>query len=515
MPLPKTQKADARPATAPKPPLAEHAFSGSLLALIVIGTLGGLLLIYGVVRPLALLASPMPIDTGQPVSSMLGKTAGGIRGFLGVSSAALILYVAAYLVSLRCSTRQAVPIILGFSLVYSVLLLFAYPGGSRDIFTNIVDGRMRWLDGFNPMVSAPRAVSSDPLFSAMTFWQDEPSYYGPFWYLLLLIPTRLVGSSLIPNLIAFRAITIPFLLGAGYMAARITERWQPRLAAAAVVFVTWSPLLLWETAVNGHNDIVMAFFMLAALSRAQHKDWATALPLLAVSILTKYVSVMLLPLFIVAAWRGEGTRCLRRVALGGALAILIGVAVFAPFWDGPITFAALAENGARRFFSSPAALLAAFIRADPATEPLNPTSRSVQIQLATLAIFAAAYVMILWRLWRGATDLLAASFYSLFFYLIIACWWFWPWYVVWPAALGGAMAGRRPAMLALVFAASALFGYVVLAWSDVLLSQETAVALPAALITTMLLPPFILWVAGLSVPTWMMPSPSEQPAAEP
>jgi hypothetical protein len=64
----------------------------------------------------------------------------------------------------------------------------------------------------------------------------------------------------------------------------------------------------WEIAVNGHNDMVMTAFALFALERADRRHWSVALPLLTVSVMAKYVSLILVPLLVLAAFVAEG-RC--------------------------------------------------------------------------------------------------------------------------------------------------------------------------------------------------------------
>ena len=478
----------------------------ALIALIGLGTLVEIFLIYEVVQPLLLSAYPHPIAVSEPLAALLGGDVVGLRGFVVVTTVAIALYAVAYLISLRCRGRQAFVIILCFSALFALTLLLAYPGGARDIFTNVMDGRMRWLDGFNPMVQPPRVASHDPLFSAMTYWQDEPSYYGPFWYLLLFIPARVVGSGLVENLIAFRAVTLPFLLGAAYLAARIAGERDPRYQAAGALLVGWSPLLLWESAANGHNDVVMAFFAIFALERAVKGKWTAAVVLLALSILTKYVTVLLVPLFLIAAYRREGRRCFKALAAGGLISICVAVVVVAPFWDGPRTFAGLALHGdvtGARFTSSPGTLLASFLDGDRSLPYVVSTAAAMHVRLIMLLLFSGAYGAIALRLWKGIDDLLAACFYALFFYLILLSWWFWPWYVDWLVVLGGALAARRTAMLGVIFASAALFSYAVLGWQDLLFDFESFVPLTAAMVVVAFGPPIAFWLAGLPRPAWL------------
>lgn len=475
----------------------------ALVLLIGLGTLFELLCIYGVAQPLSLLTYSFPIAASEPVSAILGLDLEGLRSFLVVASAAIALYLASVIVSRRCRGGQALVVILAFSALFSVTLLFAYPAGARDVFTNIMDGRMRWLYGFNPMVSAPRVVSFDPLFKAMTYWQDEPSYYGPLWYLLLFFPTRVVGTGLVENLIAFRALTIPFLLGSAFVAARIVARRDPALAPVAALIVGWSPLVLWESAANGHNDIVMVFFALVAVDQALHRRWTLALPLLALSILVKYVTVLLLPLFLIAALRDGGRRALRACAAGVGLSLWAGLLALAPFWSGPATFSALITNGANRFNASPATVLAALIDGNQALAYYTSPTAGHDAKLITLALFALAYAIVALRLLRGNSSLLSACFYSLLLYLLLVSWWFWPWYVTWPLALGAALVGRRPLRLALLFSVLALYSYAIFAWRVLLFNFRTNLPFHAAIVLLVFAPVAGVWASALGQCAWV------------
>lgn len=477
--------------------------TGALLALIGLGTIAEVFLIYAVTQPLLLLAYPKPIAINEPLAALLGSDVQGIRGFILVVAGAFLLYVAAYAISLHCRGRQAVAIILGFSALFSVTLLLAYPAGARDIFTNIVDGRMRWLDGFNPMLQAPVVAHRDPLYHDMTYWQFEPSYYGPFWYLLLFIPTRVVGTGLVANLISFRAITIPFMLGAALVASRVAVQRDPRLEAAAALLVAWSPLLLWESAGNGHNDIVMAFFAIWALERALKGRWQAAIPLLVLSVLTKYVTLMLLPLFILVAYKQLGRRCIRPLAIGAGIATLVGVIITAPFWNGFSTFAFLADHGDRRFTSSIGTLLGVIIDGNKATAYATSPTAGSDVHLLTLLLFGLAYGVITLRLWEGRDGLLTASFYALFAYLTLISWWFWPWYVDWLVVVGGALVARRTATLAIIFSAGALFGYAILGWRNLLFNFQSFLPFSVATVAVMFVPPLVFWAAGLPRPDWL------------
>jgi hypothetical protein len=100
---------------------------------------------------------------------------------------------------------------------------------------------------------------------------DLPSAYGPLWYLASGIPTALAGDGLISNLVAQKSLVAAFFLGTVLLVAAAARVVAPDRAVFAAVLVGWCPLLLWESAGNGHNDSLMALFLTAAFVAAARR----------------------------------------------------------------------------------------------------------------------------------------------------------------------------------------------------------------------------------------------------
>src|SRR5207245_9216315 len=115
--------------------------------------------------------------------------------------------------------------------------------------------------------------------------------------------------------------------------ALIAQRIVPRQAAAAVVCFGWNPLVLWEISANGHNDVVMMAFVLLALLLLLTKRWPLAFPALACAVLIKYISLVLLPIFVLWVLRRQGRPAVRPLALGLAAMLALIVMVYVPFWS--------------------------------------------------------------------------------------------------------------------------------------------------------------------------------------
>jgi len=64
-----------------------------------------------------------------------------------------------------------------------------------------------------------------------------------------------------------------------------------------LLFFAWNPLVIMETAVNGHLDIVMVFFMLLSLLFFYKQRYILSGITLAGAVLSKLIPIILLPLF--------------------------------------------------------------------------------------------------------------------------------------------------------------------------------------------------------------------------
>src|SRR5581483_526514 len=110
----------------------------------------------------------------------------------------------------------------------------------------------------------------------------------------------------------------------------------------------WNPLVLWETAANGHNDVWLALWMLVALwlfgwskrpgAAAQITPYILALLALTVAGLIKFVALFAGPVVLVAALRRLPTigARLRLIVIGGGACAALLVLAYAPFWKGMV-----------------------------------------------------------------------------------------------------------------------------------------------------------------------------------
>ncbi|MHB1132552.1 MAG: hypothetical protein ACYC4L_09220 [Chloroflexota bacterium] len=372
--------------------------------------------------------------------------------------------------------RRALPAVLGAALLFGLALAFSFPMGALDIYGYLFQGQIIAHYQANPYLLAPAHFADDPWLKFLA-WPNESANYGPLWLQLSALGAWAAAGDLLRGLLAFKLGGLLAVLLTAYTVYRFLLPRGTGEALAGALLVAWNPLVLFETAVNGHNDIAMASLaMLALLAQARGRP-RLAYPLLIASALIKFVTIITLPALLVgwargARWRGgELTRAWDGLLLAGGLLVL----VYWPLWAGTRTLGFLQRG--ELFTASPGAV--AYQLAGGAENALASTA----VKLIAGGLFVA---FALWRSWRTGPlpeDLAAASCDLLLAYLGLVSFWFQPWYVVAVVPFAVAADPRRR-QLVLLFSASALGNYFVfnylwlwnLEWFTQVRLQTTAVA---------------------------------------
>ncbi len=320
-------------------------------------------------------------------------------------------------------------------LVINLALVWLYPIDASDVFDNIDRGRITAQYGGNPFYETPRHYAQDNFFKYVA-WPDYTSAYGPLWELLAATTSRLAGQDVLANVVAFKAVGLVFYAGCLALIAGILRRQAPQRALQGVCLFALNPFVLYETAGNGHNDIVMVFFILLGLWALLRENYSWAALALVAGGLIKFIPLLLLPVVIAVSLRAwpNWRAWLRYVLITGLAGTVMVVAVFAPFWRGGDILAL--QRPGTLFTASLPALVQAQLEAGMGVD----ASQHVVAALAALLLVTAVSYHA-WRVWRAPrprADWLApirASTHILLFYLLFTCLWFQPWYTLWPLAL--------------------------------------------------------------------------------
>ena len=246
--------------------------------------------------------------------------------------------------SQRALTLGVVPI----TALLGAALLFAPPMLSDDLYRYLWEGRL-WLEGFNPYRLAPDDLALGPLRDET--WQKINnkalgSIYPPLSQLLFVVAVWLGGQVWTVKLLALLAhlLTVAFVV-------RIAK------SAKAPLALGLNPLLLSESALNGHIDILCGLAMLvAAWALARHRFVQAGIATCA-AVGLKVVGLILLPLFV------RRPKVMFGAALASALWLVpllvyrgpidpaSGPGQFASRWRGNESLFALADWLSRQFLA--------------------------------------------------------------------------------------------------------------------------------------------------------------------
>jgi hypothetical protein len=408
--------------------------------------------------------------------------------------AAWALYLLGYRISGKARGRGAWLVVLGGMLVFSTAFLFLAPFDAADIYDNIMHGRILGVYGANPFI---RVIADYPqdAFHDYAAWKRAISAYGPLWEILAGVTARLAGNGVIANVLAFKTLAGLFHFASVGAVALILRREAPERALGGVLLLAWNPVVLYETWGNGHNDLAMAFWFLAAAWLVSRRRYTYAVLALVMGGLFKYLPILMVPAVAWIGWRDMDTMRARLEFLGmsALLSFVMIAAAYAPFWNGVDSFSIGRRMG--MFTVSIPAVVYRLL-----APGLGKEASGQLVSLAALGILAA---FVLYRSLRvkapaSAGEFARVTFTILVFYLLVTCLWFQQWYSLWLVCLAPLLAapGRRLALVFSFWVVSKQLAFGPLIVPTMYFHPETAVRLEPWLTVSILGVPWIyaLWV---------------------
>ncbi|HEX8052632.1 MAG TPA: polyprenol phosphomannose-dependent alpha 1,6 mannosyltransferase MptB, partial [Thermoleophilaceae bacterium] len=338
---------------------------------------------------------------------------------------ALALYAAVLLRARDVGPRAALGAIAGLHLLF----LLAPPLLSQDVFSYIAYARLGVEHSLDPYTHAPVDIPNDAVYP-FAGSKGAESVYGPAFTLLTypLAPLGVAGAYWVLKVIA--ALSSLGIVAFVWRAARRLGR-DPLPAA---MFVGLNPLLLVHDVAGAHNETLVVMLTTAGLAA-----WAAGSPRAASAWGTaaaglKASAGLVVP-FLIAAARPRWPGALAAAVIAGLAIVVLALAGFGT--NALDALGVLSSNQDRTsswsFPYKTAELLGALLPGD------RLDYRGLTRALYGLA-FAAAFVWLMLRTWRGASPIAMAGWATLA--ILVASAWLVPWYVLWLLPLA-ALAGDR------------------------------------------------------------------------
>lgn len=457
------------------------AVEAFLLGLVAVAALGGL---SQTISPLArawpALLAPGRLIFGDAavemsVPSERGWPALALFAALLVGASCAAALAAGWGVRVRMPDRRYLALALGGAAVFGATLVLLPSLPSDDLFSYILYGRIAAVHGANPLVATPGDFPGDP-FLSLVFWRGTRSVYGPAWLLLsqgLTLVAQALGGSLAAYTLIFKLLGFAAHVANAALIWAILGRLAPRRRVVGTLLYAWNPLCLLEFCASAHNDALMLTLALLGIYCLARGWEAPALVSFGLSISIKYVLLALLPLYLFwqarRLWeRGERRLAALGLAIGWRLGLALGVVALTalPYWAGPATLAAI-------LYSPPAQQLDNSLL-DTVSWPLRALAQALGMPAAlagtlTQQALKALALLVFLALWlaqfrraRSLTGTIASWAWALFWYVVVASGWFWPWYVTWVVALAALLAPGELVVATLLLAGGALTLYAFL-----------------------------------------------------
>jgi len=214
----------------------------------------------------------------------------------------------------------------GLVIATTIILTFSYNAFSYDLFNYMFDAKIVTYYHQNPYEHKALEYLGDPMLSFM-HGVHRTYPYGLVW-LILTVPLSLGINFFLPTFFLFKLLASLSFLGTVFFIGKILNKFSPQNEVFAIVFFALNPLVLIESLVSAHNDIVMMFFAVWALYLLLSKKYTRSIILLVLSIGVKFATVLLVPVFLYIAIKQLRKQSIDFKKVFATIFMLMTIAVF-------------------------------------------------------------------------------------------------------------------------------------------------------------------------------------------
>jgi hypothetical protein len=225
---------------------------------------------------------------------------------------------------------------------YSAILFsvagLCLPNDSSDIYGYIARGAQQVFFNQNPYQEVVSSVEGwrQNIFFTNMLWENNPAPYGPLFMLLCRGIVFISFDNFWISLFLFKLINVIsfFILVKVLMILfnsknldSVTETTASSYFGSKqlLLVLLFNPLFLMEIAWNGHNDILMCLFICISFLCMQKNKFGLALLMMLIATLIKYLSIILIPLILIAAFKYSSNikKLFSSLSCAGLISLLI------------------------------------------------------------------------------------------------------------------------------------------------------------------------------------------------
>ena len=264
------------------------------------------------------------------------------------------LYGALFIMSLKLIQMQKNNfwLLAGAALLLRLVFLFALPNLSQDFFRFIWDGRLI-AEGWNPYQYIPNeliensnfsiAQSSELLQGMGDLSAGHYSNYPPLNQLIFAIAGWLSSSSILGSVIIFRMFIILADFGTLIFGSKLLK--SLNLPEYRIFWYILNPFVIIEMTGNLHFESVMVFLLILSLYLLHRGKWWWSSIVFGLSISTKLLPLMLLPLLFGYFISGKNSYSFLKLVGYYILASLTLIISFLPLYSSDVLANFMASIG--------------------------------------------------------------------------------------------------------------------------------------------------------------------------
>lgn len=214
--------------------------------------------------------------------------------YLSILAVFYILYGVLLKVINKVNKRQLWLLIL----MVTVILVWSYPAFSYDFFNYMFTAKTVLVYHKNPYAVIPLEFSGVEPWLTFMRWTHLPSAYTPLW-ILLTLPAYLLGFGYFLLIMwNIKLLVAGFYLLTVWGIERIMNVVEAKRAVLAMAIFALNPLILIESLVSSHNDIVMMALAMLAIILFLNKKVVSSYLVWALSVAAKLMTIFLLPAYV-------------------------------------------------------------------------------------------------------------------------------------------------------------------------------------------------------------------------
>lgn len=322
-----------------------------------------------------------------------------------------------------------------------LVMLLGRPYLSQDSFSYLAHGYLAEHENFNPYLTSTADVAVMPPGPQLAEFGWRPIHwitpYGPLWTWLerfaYVTASDRPGADTLD--VAFGVFLVKVLaviatFGTAWLIWNILGRLRPDRQLFGTLLFLWNPVIIVEFALEGHNDAIMLFLIVAALALTLASRPAMGVLATGAGVLVKFLPMIFLPAQGMYLLRKHPVRWKGLVGAiwGGLLAIGAGALLYGSFWAGAKTFGGLRHNS--RWLRNS---LGAFLHGG-----LNDLFAYEMAITIVSALFTAGFVIfVLYRSWQihDEDGFVEACAWIALIFVLVASPLYWAWYAALPITL--------------------------------------------------------------------------------